>query len=271
MPPGFLSRLQESAEPRRSQPNQEGASASHRATEEETQPSHDVAQRLFLPFPEEKVMRPNPGNVQQPTLPRRIWRGATRGRAGGSGRLEDGASPSWAPRRGRGRALLTSWNSAELANEPGARTWATPLAGRGRSPGDLFRTAGSEQSVSGSSRHLWPKDGRRPSAGTVEGAGGVCQEVLTLQLSRRVLDPGVSKGGVPQEPRVNAQHVWLSRQGRSASPSWVEAGMLLHPKTAPRTPVPGRRPGLDWAQERSSRVAMQALEECLRGVPAEPD
>lgn len=130
MPPGFLSRLQESAEPRRSQPNQEGASASHRATEEETQPSRDVAQCLFLPFPEEKVMRPNPGNVQQPTLPRRIWRGATRGRAGGSGRLEDGASPSWAPRRGRGRALLTSRNSAELANEPGARTWATPwLAG----------------------------------------------------------------------------------------------------------------------------------------------
>lgn len=190
-------------------------------------------------------MRPNPGNVQQPTLPRRIWRGATRGRAGGSGRLEDGASPSWAPRRGRGRALLTSWNSAELANEPGARTWATPLAGRGCSPGDLFRTAGSEQSVSGSSRHLWPKDGRRPSAGTVEGAGGVCQEVLTLQLSRRVLDPGVSKGGVPQEPRVNAQHVWLSRQGRSASPSWVEAGMLLHPKTAPRTPCPREAP---WAR-----------------------
>lgn len=190
-------------------------------------------------------MRPNPGNVQQPTLPRRIWRGATRGRAGGSGRLEDGASPSWAPRRGRGRALLTSRNSAELANEPGARTWATPLAGRGRSPGDLFRTAGSEQSVSGSSRHLWPKDGRRPSAGTVEGAGGVCQEVLTLQLSRRVLDPGVSKGGVPQEPRVNAQHVWLSRQGRSASPSWVEAGMLLHPKTAPRTPCPREAP---WAR-----------------------
>lgn len=189
-------------------------------------------------------MRPNPGNVQQPTLPRRIWRGATRGRAGGSGRLEDGASPSWAPRRGRGRALLTSRNSAELANEPGARTWATPLAGRGRSPGDLFRTAGSEQSVSGSSRHLWPKDGRRPSAGTVEGAG-VCQEVLTLQLSRRVLDPGVSKGGVPQEPRVNAQHVWLSRQGRSASPSWVEAGMLLHPKTAPRTPCPREAP---WAR-----------------------
>lgn len=190
-------------------------------------------------------MRPNPGNVQQPTLPRRIWRGATRGRAGGSGRLEDGASPSWAPRRGRGRALLTSRNSAELANEPGARTWATPLAGRGRSPGDLFRTAGSEQSVSGSSRHLWPKDGRRPSAGTVEGAGGVCQEVLTLQLSRRVLDPGVSKGGVPQEPRVNTQHVWLSRQGRSASPSWVEAGMLLHPKTAPRTPCPREAP---WAR-----------------------
>lgn len=190
-------------------------------------------------------MRPNPGNVQQPTLPRRIWRGATRGRAGGSGRLEDGASPSWAPRRGRGRALLTSRNSAELANEPGARTWATPLAGRGRSPGDLFRTAGSEQSVSGSSRHLWPKDGRRPSAGTVEGAGGVCQEVLTLQLSRRVLDPGVSKGGVPQEPRVNAQHVWLSRQGRSGSPSWVEAGMLLHPKTAPRTPCPREAP---WAR-----------------------
>lgn len=190
-------------------------------------------------------MRPNPGNVQQPTLPRRIWRGATRGRAGGSGRLEDGASPSWAPRRGRGRALLTFRNSAELANEPGARTWATPLAGRGRSPGDLFRTAGSEQSVSGSSRHLWPKDGRRPSAGTVEGAGGVCQEVLTLQLSRRVLDPGVSKGGVPQEPRVNAQHVWLSRQGRSASPSWVEAGMLLHPKTAPRTPCPREAP---WAR-----------------------
>lgn len=190
-------------------------------------------------------MRPNPGNVQQPTLPRRIWRGATRGRAGGSGRLEDGASPSWAPRRGRGRALLTSRNSAELANEPGARTWATPLAGRGRSPGDLFRTAGSEQSVSGSSRHLWPKDGRRPSAGTVEGAGGVCQEVLTLQLSRRVLDPGVSKGGVPQEPQVNAQHVWLSRQGRSASPSWVEAGMLLHPKTAPRTPCPREAP---WAR-----------------------
>lgn len=190
-------------------------------------------------------MRPNPGNVQQPTLPRRIWRGATRGRAGGSGRLEDGASPSWAPRRGRGRAMLTSRNSAELANEPGARTWATPLAGRGRSPGDLFRTAGSEQSVSGSSRHLWPKDGRRPSAGTVEGAGGVCQEVLTLQLSRRVLDPGVSKGGVPQEPRVNAQHVWLSRQGRSASPSWVEAGMLLHPKTAPRTPCPREAP---WAR-----------------------
>lgn len=190
-------------------------------------------------------MRPNPGNVQQPTLPRRIWRGATRGRAGGSGRLEDGASPSWAPRRGRGRALLTSRNSAELANEPGARTWATPLAGRGRSPGDLFRTAGSEQSVSGSSRHLWPKDGRRPSAGTVEGAGGVCQEVLTLQLSRRVLDPGVSKGGVPQEPRVNAQHVWLSRQGRSASPSWVEAGMLLHPKTAPRTPCSREAP---WAR-----------------------
>lgn len=190
-------------------------------------------------------MRPNPGNVQQPTLPRRIWRGATRGRAGGSGRLEDGASPSWAPQRGRGRALLTARNSAELANEPGARTWATPLAGRGRSPGDLFRTAGSEQSVSGSSRHLWPKDGRRPSAGTVEGAGGVCQEVLTLQLSRRVLDPGVSKGGVPQEPRVNAQHVWLSRQGRSASPSWVEAGMLLHPKTAPRTPCPREAP---WAR-----------------------
>lgn len=190
-------------------------------------------------------MRPNPGNVQQPTLPRRIWRGATRGRAGGFGRLEDGASPSWAPQRGRGRALLTSRNSAELANEPGARTWATPLAGRGRSPGDLFRTAGSEQSVSGSSRHLWPKDGRRPSAGTVEGAGGVCQEVLTLQLSRRVLDPGVSKGGVPQEPRVNAQHVWLSRQGRSASPSWVEAGMLLHPKTAPRTPCPREAP---WAR-----------------------
>lgn len=190
-------------------------------------------------------MRPNPGNVQQPTLPRRIWRGATRGRVGGSGRLEDGASPSWAPQRGRGRALLTSRNSAELANEPGARTWATPLAGRGRSPGDLFRTAGSEQSVSGSSRHLWPKDGRQPSAGTVEGAGGVCQEVLTLQLSRRVLDPGVSKGGVPQEPRVNAQHVWLSRQGRSARPSWVEAGMLLHPKTAPRTPCPREAP---WAR-----------------------
>lgn len=124
---------------------------------------------------------------------------------------------------------------------PGQHPWLAGAVVQGTCSGQLAASRACPAAPGTSGQ----RTGDGPRQAQWRGRGGVCQEVLTLQLSRRVLDPGVSKGGVPQEPRVNAQHVWLSRQGRSASPSWVEAGMLLHPKTAPRTPCPREAP---WAR-----------------------